>query len=103
MEKPIIPVKDYGERERPGEPDSVAQMVEHHRAHSVQLQYNLDVALSRLQRLQDVVAWEIEFWEHGLIHGQWTEGPTALKRRLSMLRGALEFQGVAAWVDKKRR
>lgn len=102
MEKPIIPVKDYGERERPREPESVAASVEHHKARNTQLQYNLDVALSRLQRLQDVVAWEVEFWEAGLLHGQWTEGPTALKRRLSMLRGALEFQGVASWVDRRR-
>lgn len=107
-EKPIIPIKTYGEqivlpkvRRVPTVDDQVQEL----KAKNTRLEYELGCALDRIRRYREVVKWECEFWEAGLKNGIWEEGYTALKRRLSRLAGALEYPGApggANWIEKDR-
>jgi hypothetical protein len=106
-EKPVTPVNYYG-ADRHERVNKVTQLptyeeqLKHYKAWIEQLIRDHDRVLSQYQRLRDVVKWEVEFWEQGLLEQKWTEGPTALRRRLSLLRGALAFRGVAEWAQKKQ-
>ena len=60
------------------------------------MEAQMDLAKDRLRRLREVVESEVKFWERGLKDGEW-EGYEATRRRLSRLRGALEYQGVRTW------
>lgn len=81
--------------------EELLQSTQQENAH---LKYDLDLALDRIRRLREVIKWECEFWQEGLKSGNWQEGPTALRRRLSRLAGALEYPGIqggANWIEKE--
>jgi hypothetical protein len=44
-----------------------------------------------IERMRSEIQWQIEFWETGLKNGEW-ESVTAVKRRISRLKGALEYK-----------
>lgn len=56
----------------------------------------LATAKDRLRRLREVVESEIIYWERGLQSGEW-DGIDAVKRRLSRLKGALLYPGLAGF------
>lgn len=108
-EKPIVPIKSYGEQIPV--PRIILQLptlderLRESQARNSELKYELDCALDRIRRLREVVKWEVEFWQDGLKNGEWSEGPTALRRRMSRLAGALEYHGLpggAKWAEKER-
>ena len=106
-EKPIIPMKVYGDRipePKVRRLPTVDEQLQTAKQKVAQLKYDLDLALDKIRRLREVVQWEVEFWREGLKNGTWEEGPTALRRRLSRLAGALEYHGIqggAGWVEKE--
>lgn len=104
MGKPVIPVKDY-DKGRHAVPHlrsdaTMEEQLAHYKARAEMLRHEVAVLTSRIERFEAVITDEVEFWENGFAKG-WTEGITALKRRLSMLRGALQFQGVASWAKQR--
>jgi hypothetical protein len=104
-EKPIQLVKTYGERlplAKIRQLPSKDCRIDTLRAEYAQLDRDYNALLSRYQKMCEVVKWEVAFWEQVLLEGKSEEGPTALRRRLSMLRGALAFRGVAEWAQKKQ-
>lgn len=56
----------------------------------------LATAKDRLRRLREVVESEVQYWERGLQTGEW-DGIDAVRRRLSRLKGALLYPGIAGF------
>lgn len=60
------------------------------RQNAARMYAEIDTLGKIVLRLRAEVKFQIRFWERGLKYGDW-ESPDAIKRRLSALKGALEY------------
>ena len=96
---PIIPIKTYAPVTRASKISRLQTVDEQVRALAIELdrmKNDLGRAKDRIRRLREVVESEVAYWEKGLQSGEW-EGIEALRRRLSRLKGALLYPGLAGW------
>jgi len=89
----VIPVKDYGrddfqalaQREVDTAPPDLTTTVADLRAQNKRL-------LDKISRLEEMIDNELRYWKRGMEHGEW-ETREQLRRRMSRLRGAVEYIG----------
>lgn len=58
------------------------------------LKHEVSRLQSKIRRMKEDLEWEIKGWTEALETGKRQESIEAIKRRISRLRGACEFQGV---------
>lgn len=66
-----------------------------------QLHQEIEVLKDRLGRAHDALRDEIAYWERGLKDNEW-EGFDAVRRRLSRLKGSVEYLGSPAGLYRKK-
>lgn len=103
--KNIVPITSYAPatplRIAPKPPPTIDDKIRALEAKIVRLEHTLELAKDRLRRHREVIESEVRFWDRGLKEGQW-EGMEAARRRLSRLRGALEYPGVRGWAGDEK-
>ncbi|PWT74210.1 MAG: hypothetical protein C5B60_07050, partial [Chloroflexi bacterium] len=78
------PIKTYALPEVLPTPDTLVQTFE-------RLAHENNILRQVIERMRSEIQWQIDFWETGLKNGEW-ESVTAVKRRISRLKGALEYK-----------
>jgi len=78
------PIKTYALPEVLPHPDNLVQTFE-------RLAHENNLLRQVIERMRSEIQWQIDFWESGLKNEQW-ESITAVKRRISRLKGALEYK-----------
>jgi hypothetical protein len=75
-----------------------------HRANTNHISYMRDEIRTlndRIRRLKEQIGWEIQFWESALNEGK-KETREQVKRRVSRLKGSLEYLGRPDYYEQER-
>jgi hypothetical protein len=91
--RPVIPVKDYGRADfqalQTATVDATPPDMTQRVAELVTTNKRLR---DKIARMEEMIQEELRYWKRGLEYGDW-ENREQLKRRMSRLRGAVEYIG----------
>ena len=89
----VIPVKEYGRADfQAREPQQIDAGPPDLTLTVVALRTENKRLLDKISRLEEMIENELRYWKRGLDFGDW-ETREQLKRRMSRLRGAVEYLG----------
>ena len=91
--EPVIPVKEYGRSDfQAREPQQIDAGPPDLTLTVIALRTENKRLLDKISRLEEMIENELRYWKRGLDFGDW-ENREQLKRRMSRLRGAVEYLG----------
>lgn len=90
-DKAVVPVKQYPRPEFNTKPDS-DDLLRQERVETQYLESEVKRLKDKIYRMEAMLEDELRMWRRGLDDGQW-ETIEAVQRRLSRLRGSIEYRG----------